>query len=249
MNMTGYTKLFNSILCSTIWRADDKTRIVWITLLALAGKDGIAEGSIPGLADMARVSIEDCERALNYLMSPDQYSRTKDHEGRRISEIDGGWLILNHKKFRSKMSVDEKREYDRVKQAEHRERKSNNVKNVNDTSLTPSVYGDGVASGVQVPEGGVGETAVELPPGFPKTEEAAVAACMTCGIPEASVRSIWKLAAGRGGRDSKDVPIRNFAVYAQGMAEHRKGVESERRQVHPEMRTSAPKEELKLKHL
>jgi hypothetical protein len=26
MAMTGYTKLFNSILASTIWREDDKTR-------------------------------------------------------------------------------------------------------------------------------------------------------------------------------------------------------------------------------
>ena len=43
--MPGYTKLFNSILASTIWRADDKTRIVWITLLAMADKHGIVEAS------------------------------------------------------------------------------------------------------------------------------------------------------------------------------------------------------------
>ena len=56
MAMAGYTKLFNSILMSTIWREDDKTRIVWITLLAMADKNGIAETSIPSLADAARVS-------------------------------------------------------------------------------------------------------------------------------------------------------------------------------------------------
>ena len=48
--MAGYTKLFNSILQSTIWREDDKTRIVWITLLAMADKNGIAETSLPSLA-------------------------------------------------------------------------------------------------------------------------------------------------------------------------------------------------------
>jgi len=118
--MTGYTKLFHSILASTIWREDDKTRIVWITLLAMANKYGVAEGSIPGLADMARVSIEDCEAALAKLEGPDKYSRTKENDGRRIEPVDGGWLLLNHAKYRAKMNQDDRREYNRLKQAEHR---------------------------------------------------------------------------------------------------------------------------------
>lgn len=122
MNMAGYTKLFNSILASTIWRADDKTRIVWITLLAMADKDGIAEGSIPGLADLARVSIEDCEAALAELMAPDKYSRTSEFEGRRIEAVDGGWLLLNHAKYRAKMSEDDIRERNRQRQAKWREK-------------------------------------------------------------------------------------------------------------------------------
>lgn len=127
--MTGYTKLFNSILASTIWRADDKTRIVWITMLAMADKDGICEGSVPGLADFARVSIEDCEKALLELSSPDPYSRTSEHEGRRIEHIDGvGWFLINHPKYRAKMSEDERREYNRKKQAEWRAKEKGDVK-------------------------------------------------------------------------------------------------------------------------
>jgi hypothetical protein len=132
MSMAGYTKLFNSILASTIWRAPDKTRIVWITLLAMADKDGVAEGSIPGLADMARVSLPDCEKALEELYSPDKYSRTTEYEGRRIEKIEGGWQILNHGKYREKMSADERREYFRKKQQEWRARKKVS-KNVNHT--------------------------------------------------------------------------------------------------------------------
>jgi hypothetical protein len=124
MSMAGYTKLFNSILASTIWRSSDTTRIVWITLLAMSDKDGICEGSIPGLADMARVSIEDCETALVELSSPDKYSRTSEHEGRRIETVDGvGWRLLNHDKYRKKMSEDERREYNRLKQQEYRANK------------------------------------------------------------------------------------------------------------------------------
>ncbi len=121
MAMTGYTKLFNSILASTIWREDDKTRLVWITLLALTDTNGVVEASLPGLADLARVSLEDCERALENLHKPDKYSRSKDHDGRRIETIDGGWLVLNRAKYRDKMSADDKRERDRNRQRRHRQ--------------------------------------------------------------------------------------------------------------------------------
>ena len=130
MSMAGYTKLFNSILASTIWRAPDKTRIVWITMLAMADKNGVVEGSVPGLADFARVDLQDCEAALIELSNPDEYSRSSENDGRRIAAIDGvGWQLLNHGKYRAKMSEDERREYFKIKQAEHRKRKklSNNV--------------------------------------------------------------------------------------------------------------------------
>lgn len=133
MSMAGYTKLFSSILASTIWRAPDKTRIVWITMLAMADKDGIVDGSVPGLADMARVNLKDCAQAIQELSDPDEYSRTTDFEGRRIQKVDGGWQILNHAKYRHKMSADERREYNRQKQAEWRERKKMSNGVIDDT--------------------------------------------------------------------------------------------------------------------
>lgn len=120
--MNGYTKLFGSIIASTIWREDDKTRIVWITMLAMANKDGNVEASVPGLADMARVKIKECEAALMKLMSPDEYSRSREFDGKRIEEIDGGWHLLNHGKYRAKMNADDRREYLTKKQAERRAR-------------------------------------------------------------------------------------------------------------------------------
>ena len=135
MSMAGYTKLFNSILASTIWREDDKTRIVWITLLAMADRYGIAEGSVPGLADFARVSVEDCRAALVKLAAPDEDSRSQEFEGRRIEAVEGGWRLLNHEKYRQKLSADERREYLKLKQREYRHRDkqaSTTVNNVSD---------------------------------------------------------------------------------------------------------------------
>lgn len=122
MAFNGYTKLFSSILASTIWREPNHVRLVWITLLALADKDGVCEASVPGLADLARVPINECEDALQRLSSADPYSRTSEHEGRRIEPIDGGWLLLNHSKYREKMNAEERREYLRIKKAESRAR-------------------------------------------------------------------------------------------------------------------------------
>jgi len=118
--MTGYTKLFGSIVASTIWREPHTVRIVWITMLAMANKHGIVEASLPGLADLARVSIDECKAALVALESPDEHSRTPDNEGRRVRKCDGGWMVLNHAKYRAKMGADEKREYFRLKKQEQR---------------------------------------------------------------------------------------------------------------------------------
>ena len=96
-----FTKLFSSITESTIWSEDHPTRLTWITMLAMADRRGRVWASIPGLANRARVTLEEVEAALQKLLSKDKYSRTSEFEGRRIEPIDGGWRLLNHEKYRS----------------------------------------------------------------------------------------------------------------------------------------------------
>jgi hypothetical protein len=121
----AYTKLFNSIVTSTIWTEDDKTRIVWITMLALADKNGEVAGSVPGLARIAGVPVEAARIALEKFMAPDPDSRTRDDEGRRIEEIDGGWALLNHAKYRRMASKDENKERTRERVRRFREKACN----------------------------------------------------------------------------------------------------------------------------
>ena len=122
--MSGYTKLFESILDSTIWAESAETRVVWITMLAMRNRDHVVEASLPGLAHRARVSLEACEKAVKKFLSPDRFSRSQENEGRRIRAVNGGWLILNGEKYRQKMNLEERREYQRKKQAEYRALKS-----------------------------------------------------------------------------------------------------------------------------
>jgi len=127
--MSGYVKLFSSILHSTIWRESDHTRLVFITMLAMADKDGRVEASVPGLADAARVPLAGCQTALASLQAPDPFSRTVDSEGRRIEVMDGGWRLLNHAKYRAKLGAEERRDYNALKKREQRAREKSTTVN------------------------------------------------------------------------------------------------------------------------
>lgn len=84
---------------------------------------GQISSSVPGLANRAQVSIEQTEKALKLFLNPDKYSRTKDNEGRRIGEIDSGWVLLNHEKYREARNENERKEYKRQWMKEFRDRK------------------------------------------------------------------------------------------------------------------------------
>jgi len=92
------------MLTSSIWTTPhpklDMIRCVWMTLMLMADKRGYVHASIPGLAAQAVVSIENAAEALELFRSPDPYSRTKEHEGRRLIDVEGGWLLLNYASHR-----------------------------------------------------------------------------------------------------------------------------------------------------
>ena len=122
MRPMAYVKLFGSILASTIWAEKPPIRCVWITMLAMADRDGNVEASVPGLAHFAHVSIDECQRAVRVLAGPDVHSRTKTSEGRRIVPIQGGWRIINYEYYRDKANVEERRAADRARQERKRKR-------------------------------------------------------------------------------------------------------------------------------
>ncbi len=100
--MAGFTKLFSTIVTSSIWGEDNVTLRVWITMLSQSDANGVVGGSIPGFAHLARVTIPEMESALERLSAPDPYSRTPDQEGRRIESVPGGWRILNYLAYRER---------------------------------------------------------------------------------------------------------------------------------------------------
>lgn len=100
--MAGYAKVFSSIVTSSLWCMEHAVLRIWIAMLTTCNSEGVVEGSIPGFASLCRVTIEEMEKAVQVLSSPDPHSRTQDFEGRRIEVIPGGWRILNYKSYRDK---------------------------------------------------------------------------------------------------------------------------------------------------
>jgi hypothetical protein len=219
----AYTKLFNSIITSTIWSEDDKTRIVWITMLAIADKNGEVQGSIPGLARIAGVDLDDCRAAIRKFLSPDSDSRTKDDEGRRIEDIDGGWSLLNHQKYREMASKDELREAESKRKARYRARQKRNVmsQDVPDMSLdVPKSQHIADADADPLTNNNNAREGMPCIDGYP-TKAQAIAAAGNQMIPEHVAASWWLARDGQGwqGKNGHPMPPEAWQSNLKGYSE------------------------------
>jgi hypothetical protein len=135
----NFTKLFSSITASTIWCEPDRTRLVWITMLAMADPQGNVWASIPGLASLARVPVEDCRTAIDTFLAPDRDSRTPDNEGRRIAPVSGGWRLLNYAHFRELKNEEAQKASKREYMRRYRKAKQGMTINARHVTVTKQV--------------------------------------------------------------------------------------------------------------
>lgn len=108
-----YAKLFSSLLSSSVWSEDSDTCKVWITLLALADREGYVFGSASGIARICALDVDKVTEALEKFLSPDKHSSDKtrepDRDGKRIEIVDGGWHLLNYAHYRDLADADVRR--------------------------------------------------------------------------------------------------------------------------------------------
>lgn len=122
-----YVKLFSSILDSSIWSEDQPTRLVWITMLAMADEAGIVHAAVPGLSRRAGVSLLEARKALAILSEPDSESRSPEQEGRRIEKVPGGWHLLNYEKYREIRTNEQVQAARRMRRMRERQRQAQNT--------------------------------------------------------------------------------------------------------------------------
>jgi hypothetical protein len=126
----SWSKLYSSIVHSSLWTEPDHIRILFITLVAIADREGYVFGSRNGLIRLANLDPDECAKAdpFQALMDPDKDSsdllRNPENEGRRIEAVAGGFRILNFPYYRGLRHEDDRRDTNREAQRRHRERVS-----------------------------------------------------------------------------------------------------------------------------
>src|SRR6266436_2297000 len=135
-----YNRLFTKILDSSIWLEPDSTRIVWITLLAAMDQDGYAHFSaLENLAARAHVSLAKAKKAIECFESPDPNSENLANEGRRITRVPGGYMVLNADDYRKKFTREIEREQTRVRVAKFRKLHQEEKGESNKSSVTEAL--------------------------------------------------------------------------------------------------------------
>jgi hypothetical protein len=91
-------------------------------MIAAKDAEGIVRAALPGLARMANLTLEETIESIAVLESPDPHSSSTEHDGRRVLKVEGGWQVINHQKYRDKIT--ELKAYNARKQAEYRKRRA-----------------------------------------------------------------------------------------------------------------------------
>lgn len=150
MKTSGYTKLFANIVTSSIWAEPLHVRVMWTTLLALCGSDGVAKVSENSVWRLANITEAEAEDALRILSSPDPFSKSQAEEGRRIVRVEGGFLLVNFLRYRDERGADwrdARRDYMRLYMRERRAARMSDVPEKNArkrVNLTVSISRRGV---------------------------------------------------------------------------------------------------------
>jgi hypothetical protein len=123
-----YGKVFSSMYDGTLatkgpWQA----LITFQQMIVLADRDGVVDMTASAISRRTSIPLDIIELGITELMQPDPESRTAAEDGRRIVLLEGhrtwGWQVVNYAKYAALRSAEERREYMRVAQAEHRARK------------------------------------------------------------------------------------------------------------------------------
>lgn len=158
----GFTKLEDDVLDGSIVAHGIEVFGIWCAILSRTkpvegATYGLCTLTIPACASLFRLPVERVRAAYKILASPDQDSRSKEFDGRRIQETEGGWKVLNYGKRRENMLLEAHREYEASRKREQRSVSG-------DVRTSPDVSGDGrtpsasASASASVVEGGVGET-------------------------------------------------------------------------------------------
>ncbi len=195
----AYSKLHASLVNSSLWCEPDKVRILFITMLAIADRDGCIYGSRSGVFRQANITHDpDGDDPFEILLSPDPDSsdllRNPDNEGRRIEEIPGGFRLLNYAYYRGLRNDDDRREQNRVAQERYRKTHSATVSQRKPRSAKKS-------QGQTIPSASASDSS-SVSKKKASTEEEVVQYCSSIGLTEEDGKWFWEKCEGCGWKNA-----------------------------------------------
>lgn len=119
--MEYWSPLFSKIVESSLWGEPDVVVKVFLTMLAKKDAQHRVMKNAYEIGQWARKSEREVIEAIKILCSPDtRRIEPQPFDGRRLTKIEGGWLVLNGQYYHDMMRTQKRKEYKRVKQAEYR---------------------------------------------------------------------------------------------------------------------------------
>lgn len=117
-----YGKLFASTFTGSMMGQGPAVFATWGYVIAHA-VNGQVELNTRLVAVVLGCTVEQVDAAVAVLCAPDPNSRSKEDDGRRlIREGQFAYHVVNHAKYNAMRNESDRREYNRIKQREHRER-------------------------------------------------------------------------------------------------------------------------------
>ena len=102
-----FGKIFESIYDGSL-HGDWKALVVFQQLIVLCDSDGVIDATTRAIAARTGIPIEIINEGIEALEQPDDESRSREMEGRRIVRLDDhrswGWQIVNHAQYRDTVS-------------------------------------------------------------------------------------------------------------------------------------------------
>lgn len=120
-----YGKHFERMYEGSMRGAGADVFAVWGYAISHARPDSIVEMNSEVVAFLIGMPQDRVDKAMNFLESPDARSRNKEHEGRRmVKQGEFEYFLPSLAFYRGVRSMEDLREYNRIKQRESRERRN-----------------------------------------------------------------------------------------------------------------------------
>jgi len=110
-----YGKIWKSMFEGSLYMAGWEAIFTFMILITFANKQGEVDITIPALSGKTSVPIDILEKGIEVLSAPDEKTRTKADDGRRITLLDEdrdwGWRITNYEKYAKARDMEAIRQY------------------------------------------------------------------------------------------------------------------------------------------